>query len=319
MPFTRRALAAALLAPAIARAQPAWPTRPVRFLVPYPPGGGTDVLARALAEVLRPALPQPIVVENRAGAQGAIGSEVIARAEADGHHLLVATSTHTLNKYQLQQLSYDPLRDFAPVAKLTRQTLVLVAGTSQPFADLAGLLRLARERPGQLGFGATEALTSFAGHELNRLANVRMEEIQYRGGGLVMNDLIAGHLPTGWTSTASAQPHLAGGRVRVLGVSTATRTPVLPDAPTIAEQGVAGYDLSSWVGMFAPANTPAPVTERIHAALAAAYGAPALQARFAALGLEPDLLAPAAFAAFLRQDDSRWAAAASAGRIVKAQ
>ena len=123
-------------------------------------------------------LPQPIVVENRPGAQGAIGSEVIARSEPDGHNLLIATSTHTLNKYQLQQIAYDPLRDFTPVDKLTTQTLVLATGASQPFSDLPGLLRLARAQPGRLGFGATEALTAFAGHEFNRLAGVRMEEIQ---------------------------------------------------------------------------------------------------------------------------------------------
>ncbi|HYI83441.1 MAG TPA: tripartite tricarboxylate transporter substrate binding protein, partial [Acetobacteraceae bacterium] len=199
MPTARRALLAAPLLgyAAEARGQPAWPNRPVRFLVPYPPGGGTDVLARAIAEALRPHLPQPIVVENRPGAQGAIGSEVIARSEPDGHNLLIATSTHTLNKYQLQQIAYDPLRDFTPVDKLTTQTLVLATGASQPFSDLSGLLRLARAQPGRLGFGATEALTAFAGHEFNRLAGVRMEEIQYRGGGLMLNDLIAGHLPVG--------------------------------------------------------------------------------------------------------------------------
>jgi len=321
MPIARRALLAAPLLgyAAEARGHPAWPNRPVRFLVPYPPGGGTDVLARAIAEALRPHLPQPIVVENRPGAQGAIGSEVIARSEPDGHNLLIATSTHTLNKYQLQQIAYDPLRDFTPVDKLTTQTLVLATGASQPFSDLSGLLRLARAQPGRLGFGATEALTAFAGHEFNRLAGVRMEEIQYRGGGLMLNDLIAGHLPVGWTSTASAQPHLAGGRVRVLGVSTATRTPVLPNVPTIAEQGVPGYDVASWVGLFGPARMTPALVARIHEAVAGVYSEPAFQERLGTLGLEPDLRAGEAFAAFLRADDARWAEAAAAGRIVKVE
>jgi tripartite-type tricarboxylate transporter receptor subunit TctC len=289
------------------------------MLLPYPPGGGTDVLARAVAEAMRPALPQPIVVENRPGAQGVIGSDAIARAEPDGHSLLVVTSTHNLNKYQLTQVPYDPLRDFAPVALMTRQILVLVAAANQPFTDVQGLVRHARANPGRVGFGATEALTAFAGHEFNRRAGVQMEEIQYRGGGLLMNDIVAGHLPTGWTSTASAIPHLGTGRVRLLAVSTATRTALLPDAPTVQEGGVTGYDVSGWVAMLGPAGLPRETAERIHAALARAYAEPALQQRFQALGLEADLRPPAALAEVLRADDARWAAAAAAGQIVKVQ
>lgn len=314
-------MAAGIMAagPAPARAQPAWPTRPVRLLVPYPAGGGTDILARAIADALRPMVPQPVVVENRAGAQGAIGSEAVARAEPDGHTLAVVTSTHNLNRHQLQQLSYDPVRDFAPVALLTRQVLVLVAGTGQPFVDLPGLLDRARRQPGGIGFGATEALTAFAGHEFNRLAGVRLEEVQYRGGGLLMNDIVAGHLPVGWTSTASALPHLGTGRVRVLAVSTAERTPLLPDVPTVAEGGVPGYAVSGWVAMLGPGGLPRPLATRIHSLLAEAYAQAALAARFAALGLQPDLRDPATTAEFLLADDARWAAAAAAGQIVKVQ
>ena len=321
MRLARRPLLAATLALASpARAQTAaWPSRPVRFLVPYPAGGGTDILARAVAEALRPVLPQPIVVENRPGAQGAIGSEQVARAEPDGHLLLVVTSTHNLNKYQLQQIPYEPLRDFAPVAVLSRQILVLVAGTGQPFRDIPGLVAHARANPGAVGFGATEALTAFAGHEFNRRAGIRTEEVQYRGGGLLMNDIVAGHLPIGWTSTASALPHLATGKVRVLAVSTAERTALLPEVPTMQEGGVAGYELSGWVAMLGPAGLPAPLAARIHGALAQVYADPALQARFHALGLGPDLRDPAATARFLAADDARWAAAAAAGQIVKVQ
>lgn len=318
-PLLALACAPAIARPALAQPAPAWPSRPVRFLVPYPSGGGTDILARAVAEALRPVLPQPIVVENRPGAQGAIGSEQVARAEPDGHLLLVVTSTHNLNKYQLQQVPYEPLRDFAPVALLSRQILVLVAGAGQPFRDVPGLVAHARANPGAVGFGATEALIAFAGHEFNRRAGVRTEEVQYRGGGLLMNDIVAGHLPIGWTSTASALPHLATGRVRVLAVSTAERTPLLPEVPTLREGGVAGYDLSGWVAMLGPAGLPAPLAARIHAVLAQVYADAALQARFQALGLGPDLREPAATARFLAADDARWAAAAAAGQIVKVQ
>ncbi len=312
----RRSLLAGLpMLAAPALAQPAWPNRPVRVIVPYPPGGGTDVLARAVVEAMRPHLAHPIVVENRAGANGAIGSEVIARAEGDGSTLGVVTSTHTLNKFAMGNLTYDPIRDFTPVALMSRQILVMVSGTSQPFDSLAGLLAAARANPGGIAFGQTEAVTRFAGTEFARLAGVQMQDVYYRGGGLLMNDIVAGHLPTGWTSTASAIPHLQSGRVRVLCVSTATRTALMPDVPTAQEGGVAGYDISGWVGMFGPKAMAPELAARIQAAVATAYADPTLRQRFLTLGLEADLRPPAAFARFLAEDERRWAEAAAAGRI----
>ncbi len=322
MTITRRGAVAALALsglplPALAQPRPEWPTRPVRFLVPYPAGGGTDILARAVAETMRPHLPHPVVVENRSGANGAVGSEQVARAEPDGHLLLVVTSTHTLNRYAMASIPYHPVNDFTPVSLMTRQTLVLVGGTSQPFSDLRGLLAHARANPGRVAYGATEALTSHAGQEFNRRAGVQIEEVMYRGGGLVMNDIVAGHLPIGWTSTASAVPHLSTGRVRVLAVSPATRTPLLPDVPTVAEAGVPGYDVSSWVAMLGPPRMAPALAERIHAAVARAYADPSLQERFRTLGLEADLRGPEPFAAFLAADDGRWAQAAAAGQVRK--
>ncbi|MGG5808065.1 Bug family tripartite tricarboxylate transporter substrate binding protein [Falsiroseomonas sp. CW058] len=320
MPVTRRRMLAAatlLPLPALAQGRAEWPSRPIRIVVPYPPGGGTDILARAVAETLRPHLPQPIVVENRPGANGVVGSEQVARAEPDGHLLLVVTSTHTLNRYAMATVPYHPVTDFTPVSLMTRQTLVLVSGTVQPFATFPEMLAQARANPGRLTYGATEALTSFAGQELNRRAGIQIEEVMYRGGGLVMNDIVAGHLPLGWTSTASAMPHLATGRVRTLAVSPATRTPLMPDVPTVAEAGVPGYDVSSWVAMLAPPRMPRALAERIHAAVAGAYAEPALQERFRTLGLEPDLRGPEPFAAFLAADDARWAQAAAAGAVRK--
>ncbi|NKE46995.1 tripartite tricarboxylate transporter substrate binding protein [Roseomonas frigidaquae] len=318
---TRRSLLATpflLTLPAGAQAQ-AWnPGRPVRVILPYPPGGGTDILARAVAEAMRPALGHPVLVENRPGANGAIGSDALSKADGDGTTIGMVTSTHTLNKYVMASLSYDPLADFRPIAKMTTQTLVMVSGTAQPFNDVAGLLAAARARPGAIGFGQTEAVTRFAGTEFARLAGVQMEDVPYRGGGLMMNDIVAGHLPCGWTSTASAMPHLSTGRVRVLCVSTAQRTPLMPDVPTAQEAGVAGYDIASWVGMFGPKSLPLPLAEQIHAAVATAYRDPALVQRFQTLGLEMDLRPPAAFAEFLVADDARWAEALRHGRIQKA-
>ena len=321
MPIGRRALLAtpALLAwpcagPASAQA---WPSRPVRLVVPYATGGGTDLLARAIAEALRPALPHPVVVENRAGGAGVIGSEIVARAEPDGHTLMAVVSTHVANRYFLPSLPYDPLRDFTPVALLSRNTMVLVTGAAQPYADLRAMLDYARRNPGKVGTGSTESLSSFIGQELARRANVEMADVQYRSGGQLMNDIVAGHLPVGWTSTASAMPHMQTGRVRVLAVSTATRTPFFPDVSTAQEQGVADFDLAGWVGLYGPAGLPDAVVQRLQEALTRAFADPTLQQRFTAMGIEPDLRPAAGLMQAAQREDRLWAAAAAAGHIKK--
>ncbi|MCO6417041.1 tripartite tricarboxylate transporter substrate binding protein [Siccirubricoccus sp. KC 17139] len=320
MNFGRRALLAltlpALAHPAFAQG---WPTRPIRLLVPYATGGGTDLLARALAEALRPALPQPVVVENRAGGAGVIGTELVARAEPDGHTLMAVVSTHVANRYFLPALPYDPLRDFTPVALLTRNTMVLAAGTGQPFADLPALLERAKAQPGRIGTGSTESLSSFIGQELARRAKVEMPDVQYRSGGQLMNDIVAGHLPVGWTSTASAMPHMQTGRVHLLAVSTATRTPFFPETPTVQEQGIPDFDLPGWVGLYGPSGLAAPVVERLYQALTRAFEDATLRQRFATMGIEPALGPGTALAAAAEREDKLWAAAAAAGHIQKQQ
>jgi tripartite-type tricarboxylate transporter receptor subunit TctC len=315
MSTTRRAALAlplaALAAPA--RAQ-SWPTRPIRLIIGFPAGGSTDLVGRAVAEALRPHLPQPLVVENRAGANGAIATEAVARATADGHTLLIASSTHNINRHQLT-LTYDPLRDFAPVAILSRQVMALATGAASPFTDLASFLAAARAAPQPITIGATEALTSFAGQDLARRAGIRLEEAMYRGGAPMMTDLMAGHLPVGFTSTATALPLLPGGRLRLLAVTGAARSPALPDVPTVAESGFAGYEVAGWGALLGPAGLPAAVMARLHAALGVAFTDPALRARLDALGLEADLRGPEDARAFLAADAARWDAAAAAGLV----
>lgn len=313
------AAGAAVLAPgnrARAQAAAAWPSRPIRLVVPYAAGGGTDILARALAEALRPALPQPIVVENRAGAAGVVGSEAVMRAEPDGHALLAVVSTHVMNRHTVAQLPYDPVRDFAPVAMLTRNSMVLVTGTAQPFSDLRGMLEHARREPGRVGTGSTEALSSFLGQEVARRAGgLEMPDIQYRSGGQLMNDVVAGHLPVGWTSTASVTPHLPTGRVRVLAVAGASRTPFFPDAPTLAEAGIPGVALSGWVALLGPAALPLPIADRLHATLAPVFADAAFRQRLDALGIEPDLRPAAALGEAMRREDAFWAAMSRSGSL----
>jgi len=319
MPMKRRAaLLLALAAGSPARAE-AWPSRPIRLIVPYATGGGTDLLARALAEALRPSLAQPVVVENRAGGAGVIGTEVVARAEPDGHTLMAVVSTHIANRYFLAALPYDPVRDFTPVALLTRNTMALICGTAQPFASLPAMIAFARANPGRVGTGSTESLSSFIGQELARRERLEMPDVQYRSGGQLMNDIVAGHLPVGWTSTASTMPHMQTGRVRVLAVSTASRSAFFPEVPTAAEQGVAGFDFAGWVGLYGPRGLPAPVVERLEAALQRGFADPVLQHRFAAMGIEADLRPAAGLAAMATREDGLWAAAAAAGHIPKQQ
>jgi tripartite-type tricarboxylate transporter receptor subunit TctC len=315
MTITRRAVLAAPALMALPAAAQAWPERPVRLIVPYATGGGTDLMMRALAEALRPALPHPVVVENRPGGAGVIGSEAVARAAPDGHTLLAVVSTHVANKYFLKRLPYDPLRDFSPVALLSRNTMVLAAGAGQPFADLRSMLEHARRNPGRVGTGSTEALSSFIGQELARRARVEMQDVQYRSGGQLMNDVVAGHLPVGWTSTASAMPHMQTGRVRVLAVSTGTRTPFFPDVPTVQESGIPDFDLAGWVGLYGPAGLAEPVVQRMGEALTRAFTDQTLRDRFTAMGIEPDLRPPAGLAEMGQREDRLWAAAAAAGHI----
>ena len=313
---------AALAAPALlafpARAQPAWPQRPVRLVVPYAAGGGTDIFGRALGEALRPALAHPVIVENRAGGAGVIGSDVVSRAEPDGHTLLAVVSTHVMNKYYLSTMPYDPIRDFTPIAMLSRNTMVLCASAAQPFNSLPTMIEHARRNPGAVGTGSTEALTSFLGQELARRARVEMPDIQYRSGGPLMNDIVAGHLPVGWTSTVSATPHMQTGRVRILATGTAVRTPFFPDVPTVQEAGIPDFDLAGWVALFGPRGMDPALAARIHAAVAVAFADATLRTRLAALGVEPDLRDPAGLAAVMVRDDRIWAAASAAGTLQRA-
>ncbi|SHJ84262.1 Tripartite-type tricarboxylate transporter, receptor component TctC [Roseomonas rosea] len=318
MRLTRRAALAALpglALPAIALPAMAqsWPSKPVRIIVPYAPGGGTDILARALADALRPELPQPVVVENRAGAAGVVGTEQLIRAEPDGHTLTAVVSTHVMNKYTLERLPYDALRDVTPVSMLTRNTMVWVTGAGQPFRNLAELRAHAAGTP--LTTGSTEALSQFIGQEFARRLKVEIPDVSYRSGGQLMTDIVAGHLPLGCTSTASVTPHMSTGRVRILAVSTATRTPFFPDVPTAQEQGLADFDLAGWVGLLGPRGMAAALARRIHELVSGAFGNEAFRARLTTLGIEPDLRDPDGLRDAMEREDRIWAAASAAGHL----
>ena len=198
---------------------------------------------------------------------------------------------------------------------LTRNTMMLVTGTSQPFADLGGMLASARREPGRVGTGSTEALSAFLGQELARRTGTEMPDIQYRSGGQLMNDIVAGHLPVGWTSTASVTPHLPTGRVRVLAASGDARTPFFPDAPTLAEAGIPSIALAGWVALLGPAALPAAIAARLHGLLVPAFADPAFRQRLGALGIEPDLRDAPALRSAMEREDALWGAAARDGTL----
>ncbi|WP_343894474.1 tripartite tricarboxylate transporter substrate binding protein, partial [Craurococcus roseus] len=296
-----------------ARAQAAeWPSRPVRFVVPYPPGGPTDIMGRVVAQALAPGLPQPVVVENRAGAAGAIGTEAVARAAPDGATFLVNASAHVIVPHMVR-VPYDALADFAPVTNIASVPLMLVVTPGLPVRSVAELVTHAKANPGKLSFASSSngGAPHLAGELFKLMAGVDMAHVPYRGSGQAVPDLIAGNVQVMFDSMPSSAGAVRDGKLRALAVTTAGRQAAFPDLPTVAEAGVPGYEISTWYGIWAPAGTPAPIVARLHAAVAAALRGAEARERMAALGAEPVADAPEDFARFVRAESERW------GRLVR--
>ncbi|GGG36649.1 hypothetical protein GCM10010964_25660 [Caldovatus sediminis] len=311
--ITRRlalgAAAAATLGRPAAAADP-WPTRPVRIVVPFAPGGFTDIAARLLAAQLSPRLGQSVVIENRAGAAGIIGTEAVARSEPDGYTLVMGgVSTHAMNVTLYRRLPYDPQRDFAAVSGVANGPNILVVHPSLPVRDLAGLIALARERPGRLTYGSAGAGTSthLAGELFRGMAGVDVLHVPFRSTSLATTALLGGQLDMMFDTLASALPHVRDGKLRALAVTSPRRIAALPDLPTMAET-LPGFEVGVWTGLFAPVATPRPIVERIAAATRDALAAPGLVARFAELGVAPHPAGPDEYAAFMRAEIERWGA-----------
>jgi tripartite-type tricarboxylate transporter receptor subunit TctC len=304
------ALAATLLVSTSAIAQ-SWPVRPIRYIVAFPPGGTTDLVGRLVAQRLQEAWGQPVVVENRPGAAGTIGSEFVAKAPADGYTLLGASvSSHAINASLMKSMPYDPVRDFAAVALTVTQPNVLLVHPSVPARNVAELLALLRTKPGELGFATTGNGTSqhLAGELLMLGTGVRMVHVPYKGSGPAMNDLVAGVIPIAFENIAPALPLVKAGRVRALAVTTTRRSGVAPDVPTMEEAGVPNFDISSWQAVFAPAGTPPEIVQKLSAEIVRALGHPEVRERLVALGADPVAMPADQFGPYLRREVAKWAA-----------
>ena len=318
MKITRRALLAATLAtPAVAQA-PWVPTRPIRFVVPFPAGGATDVVARVLAERLQDSLGQPVVVENRTGAGGNIGVENVVRSAPDGTTLLMGTTgTLTVNPHLYANLGFDPLRDLAAVSMAFTTDHVLVVNPAVPAQTAQDFLALVRARPGALSYGsAGSGSSTHTVPELFKLAaRVDIAHVPYRGSAPALNDLVAGTVQVMLDQIPSAIGQIQAGRVRALAVTGARRSPLLPDVPTLAEIGLPEAQATSWGAVMAPGGTPAPIVLRVNAAIRDALAQTTVRERLAAAGADGVSSSPDDLATLLREESAKWARVVREARI----
>jgi tripartite-type tricarboxylate transporter receptor subunit TctC len=309
MKITRRAAIAGALLPFAARAQaPEWPSRPVRFIVPYPPGGPTDIMGRIVAQAVQGPLGQPFVVENRAGANGLIGSEQAARAAPDGSTFLVNASAHVIVPHLTPNMPIDVLADFAPVTNIAAVPLWLVVNPALPVRSVAEFIAYARANPGRIAYASSSqgGAPHLAGELFKLMTGTDLVHVPYRGSGPAGQDLIAGTVQAMFDSVPASAGAVRDGRLRALGVTTRNRIAPFPDLPTIAEAGVPGYEISTWYGIWAPTRTPPAIIARLQQAVAAAARNPETRARFDALGAEPVADSPEDYARFVRAEYDRW-------------
>ena len=289
-------------------AQADYPARPVRVIVPSPPGGGTDILARVLAQHLSKALGQPFVVENKPGAGNMIGIESVARSPGDGYTLLVTASTLALNSVLYKKVPYDPVRDFAPITLAATAPNVLVVNPALPAKSLAEFVALAKAKPGALSYGTPGIGTSphLSMELLKSMAGIDLQHVPYRGTAAAVTDVIGGQIAATFANALTAKPHVDSGRVRALAVSGPSRVEAFPTVPTVAEAGVPGYEAMQWYGMVAPAGTPPQIIARLHAEAAKALQSSEMKEKLALDGAQPVGSTPAEFAALIRRELDKW-------------
>ncbi|HYP71277.1 MAG TPA: tripartite tricarboxylate transporter substrate binding protein [Variovorax sp.] len=310
------AVAASLIAPLSASAQ-SYPDKPVRMILPFPPGGVTDILARALAEKLAPRLGQPVVVENKPGAGTVLASDLVARAPADGYTVLLAASSLGTAPLLYEKVSYDAIKSFTPITQVASVVHVLVVNPQLPFKSVADLLNYAKQNPGKLNYASTGTGTSthLEGELLKSMGKVDLVHIPYKGSGPALTDVVGGQVNVMIDALGSSGPFIKSGKLRALAVTTAKRSESVPELPTVAESGLPGYEAMPWLGLVAPAGTPQPVVDRLHREVTAILKEPELRERFKGWGLDIIGNTPAEFSAFLRRDIDQWSRVITSANI----
>lgn len=314
MTLPRRALlGAALAAPAVAQAQQDWPGRPVRVIVPYPPGGPTDIVGRVTAAGLQAEFNSPFVVDNRAGAGGSIGAGEAARAAPDGATFLVNASAHVITPHLMRGLPFDALAGFMPVTEIVKVPLILVVNDALPVRSVRDLIELAKAQPGRISYASSSigGAPHLAGELFKLMTRTDITHIPYRGSGPALQDLLGGTVQIMFDSLASSAEHVRSGRLRAIAVTTAQRLPSHPELPTIAEAGVPGYEISTWYAMWGPKNLPPAIATRMQQAVARVCRREDARARFVAMGANPIASTPEEFSRFCASEYERF------GRLVR--
>ena len=302
------ALAAACLLPLGAAAQASYPDKPVRFVVPYPPGGGTDVVARIVQERFQQALGQPIVIDNRGGAAGSLGTDVVAKSAPDGYTVLFTLSSHTINPSFYARLPFDTAKDFEPVGIVASLPQILVANPQFAPNTVAELVALAKAKPGTVSFASVGngSPGHLAGELLKLRTGTQMTHIPYRGGGPAVTDVMGGQVPLLWVSIPAAAQFVKQGKVKALAVSTVRRSAAFPEVPTMQEAGVADFEVDSWYAMFVPAKTPKPIVDKLNRALNAVVAEPDIREKLLAQGSEGVGGKPEALAKMVSVELAKW-------------
>ncbi|HEX4798421.1 MAG TPA: tripartite tricarboxylate transporter substrate binding protein [Burkholderiales bacterium] len=293
---------------ASAQAPDAWPSKPIRFILPFPPGGGTDILGRLIAERLTASLGQPVVTENRGGAGGNVGAEAAAKSAPDGYTIVLVAPTLAISPSLYSKLNYDPVKDFAPVSLVATVPNVMITHPSVPAGTLAEFIRYAKTRPGEMNFGSGGAGTSnhLAGELFNIVAGVKLVHVPYKGVNLAMNDVLSGQIHLVVIGVPAAAPHIKAGKLRALALVAPQRTAALPEVPTVSEAGLPNFEVTTWYGVLAPAGTQKSTIARLNAELVKIMHAPEMRDRLAAMATDPVTSTPEEFADYIKREIAKW-------------
>ncbi len=307
--MARTAIAIALLAVAASAGAQSWPAKPIRLVLPVAPGGGADTIARLVSQKVGAAVGQPFIIDNRGGAGGNIAAEIVARAEPDGHTLVMVLSSHTINPSLYKKLNYDPAKDFTPITLLARSPFLLVVHPSLPVRNVKEFIALSRKTPGGLPYASSGSglLAHLAMELLKSIGKFEATHIPYKGTGPAMMDTVAGHVVANFPTMISGLANVRAGRLRAIGVTSRERSPLLPDVPTIAEQGFPDYEVNGWYGWLAPAGTPVPIVARLHEEAAKAVRMKDVSEKLGSDGAIPIGSTPEGFTRFIAAETQKWA------------